>query len=131
MHLSLQPHQTLAEARSAFRSLYPLLSLRFFKPTANDSTDAAHWLRNDDLKLMDAFGLAAPLNLDLKNTLTVSEVEQVLKEGGLLAQVFRNNGKVWVETRETDHLTLGEQQSLAEEMHQSIPDANPGDLDYD
>jgi hypothetical protein len=131
MNISLQPHHTLAEARSSFRALYPLLSLRFFQPSAHGASDAEHWLRNDELTLKEAFGFAGSLQLPLLSTLTVSDLEKRLSEVGILAQVFRSNGKVWVETRETDHLTLGQQQSLAEEMHQSIPDVNPGDIDYD
>lgn len=131
MNISLQPQHTLAEARSAFRAHYPLLSLRFFKPSASGSSDAPHWLRNDELTLNEAFGMVVDLPIHLHNNLTVSELEQVLAGAGLVAQVFRSNGKVWIETKETDHLTLGQQQSLAEEMHQSIPDANPSDIDYD
>ncbi|GIV32069.1 MAG: hypothetical protein KatS3mg030_371 [Saprospiraceae bacterium] len=106
----------LEDIQREFQEMFPWLKLEFYTGTYEP-------------------GHASPANQQLDPRLTIGQVRTVRKEGdlkispdmtvreleqkfwdqyGLLVQVFRRSGKIWLQTSKTDEWTLGEQNRKGE-----------------
>lgn len=86
-------------------------------------------------------GEGSPKKYQLKNTLTISEAQEEMKNGvvhitpemkvkelekifedifGLHIQILRQSGKIWLQTITTDHLTFAEQNLIGLEMDSPV-----------
>ncbi|HVX27352.1 MAG TPA: hypothetical protein VHB70_13470, partial [Parafilimonas sp.] len=54
--------------------------------------------------------------IDISNEVTVAELENQFGDIGLIAEVFRKSGNVWIESSLTDNWTLQQQNNEAEEI---------------
>jgi hypothetical protein len=116
MKLSLFHRKTVQEAKHEFSRNFRFLKIEFFnqkhgreKGSAFDRTLA------DDLRLSEAVGNCKEGVFHFTPLTTVAEFEQRLQsEFGLPVQVFRKSGDTWIETVQTDKLTLETQNSMGE-----------------
>jgi hypothetical protein len=54
--------------------------------------------------------------IDIGNNITVIELENQFADMGLMAEVFRKSGNVWIESSLTDNWTLQQQNTEGEEI---------------
>ncbi len=131
MQLVMQADKQAAEVQRDFSSQFPFLKIEFFRKDA-----AANTFRKQPyhLPLSDiAPGHFKPGEMEVNDKMTVKEVEDILfTRFGLLAQVFRKSGKLWLETTMTDNWTLKQQNDHAEEIAIAFrPKTDDTDMDYD
>ncbi len=122
MKLILTPSTTIGDLKKQFASCFPNLRLEFFNEEhrQGQSSSMNKKLVNDtSLSLIS--GITAQKYFQFEPTATVAEFEQGLQnEFDLSVQVFRRSGNVWLETIQTDSLTLEKQNAMASESARPI-----------
>jgi hypothetical protein len=117
MELLLTKKTKIKEVKKAFSLHFPFLKLEFFQRQHNKGESswferAMHdWkhLEEGTTKLKEGVFAFTP-------AMTVAEFEKRLQEEhGLPVQIFRKSGSVWLETVQTDNMTLEKQNALGEE----------------
>ena len=113
MQLHLHSDKKVKEVKHEFSEHFPYLNLEFYltkhdqgsQPDYESEVGNNHTLSQVNANLKDA-------SFSFEPTMTVAAFEDAMQEQyGLPVQVFRKMGDVWIETDETDDLTL-EQQNL-------------------
>lgn len=129
MHFKVEPSNTLFEIRAFFHEKFPFLDITFYK-TAHHEGEGNR--RADMLPpqthVSEAGGHSSG-ELLLHGEMKVSEIEHEFQARfGLFAQVMRKSGNVWLQTTQSDHLTLNELNNHAREANEFRPDTeDPGD----
>lgn len=121
MQLHIQRKKTVQEIKKQFAANFPSLKLELFQqPHRAEEGSRLETHLNDDQSL-------AVLNLPregyffFKPSDTVAAFEQGLQnEFGIPVQVFRRSGDQWIETIQTDHLSLEKQNSMGQESRQRV-----------
>ena len=107
-------NRTIREVQYDFSSQYPFLKLEFYKIMPRKSFIREHL--PDSVSLKGA-GLKEPGFIDISDYTTVEELENAFnKQFGLLAQVSRKSGGVWLETTMTDKWSLYKQNEYGKEI---------------
>jgi hypothetical protein len=106
MQLFLSSESTIREINKEFQKKFPFLKLEFYR---NKTEQYTYW--KDKLSghamLKEIGSKLIPAMIKIDATDTINELEQRLQKNyGLLAQVFRKSGDVWLETVQTNDLTL-------------------------
>jgi len=115
MRLVMEENKIIGEIQHDFSSRYPFLKIEFFEKKIPGKTPARLPV-NNSLK-MAGRNQFRPGELDIYDTMTVKELEQLFSvQFGLLVQVFRKSGKLWLETTMTDNWTLKQQNEHGEEI---------------
>lgn len=116
MKLHLFRKTRIADLKKEFSQYFHYLKIEFF---LNNHEEAKGSFIQE--KIPDEFFLSgAPAFsregvFNFNERITVSEFEQRLQsEFGLPVQVFRKSGELWIETIQTDKLTLTKQNSMGE-----------------
>jgi hypothetical protein len=119
MTIYLAPDKTLGDVQSQFTGYFPDLKLAFFSKSHKEfrSSAAKFLIQDKDMKLAELnAALEAPATIALRNDMPVWELERLFEEKfGLHVQIFRRSGKIWLETSQTDNLTLEEQEAKAKQ----------------
>jgi hypothetical protein len=118
MQLYLSINLRVSDIKKAFHNDFPFLKLEFFKKkhTGGEGSLLSD-KTSDDTLLMDILGVMREGDIEITPTQSVSEVEQIFqKKFNLPVQVFRRMGNVWIETTETDKLSLEKQNQIGEEV---------------
>ncbi|MBB1284031.1 hypothetical protein HRH25_06570 [Flavisolibacter sp. BT320] len=121
MQLSISKKTTVKEVKDQFSTLFPFLKLAFFlqKHDEGEHSDPALQL-SDNAILSGQLQTLTEGDFHFSPELSVGAFEQRLQqEHGLPVQVFRRSGKVWLETVQTDHLSLTQQNEKGKEA--SLP----------
>jgi hypothetical protein len=109
-----------------FHIRYPHLKLEFFRqPHGRYEGSRREERVHPDTHIDEIRDIHCAAWIDFGGYITVAELEdQFMHLLGLSAQVFRKSGSVWLETTETDDLTLGELEERAgfEAPAAEIPD---------
>lgn len=116
MQLNIAPGKTISEVQQDFNGQYPFLKLEFYKMSDADNSFIIkkHLLHSAQLK---EAGLKKNGTLEIKDKMTVEELEKAfLQQFGLLAQVSRKSGIVWLETTMTDKWSLAKQNDHGREI---------------
>ena len=118
MKLTVKPTSFLKDIRNAFQNAYPNLDIRFYN-SEHGMNQGSHISEEVDMNTTIKQTSKKPF---IQETITittdqkVSEVEeQFLKKLGLNVQVFRKSGQLWLQTSNTDHLTIKDQLNLVAE----------------
>lgn len=110
MKILLTSQTRIADIKQAFSESYPGLKLEFArtKHAVSEGSAAEEMvLGNPELELLAESPVAG--ELEVRSTMTVSEVEQLFQtKFNLSVQIFRKSGLNWLQTVTTDSLTLKE-----------------------
>lgn len=111
MILHIHDQKQIAEVQKEFSMLFPYLKLEFFKkPHSKGEATNKNYLIRPETKLADCRNKPDSGFIEISGEMTVNELEQAFeKQFGLSVQVFRNSGKIWLETTVTDGWTLQKQ----------------------
>lgn len=107
--------QTLTEdVKKIFTTSYPFLKIELYKKQV---TDIDVSIKKEPVNSLYKFiGRKDKTIIDISYEVTVAELENQFASIGLMAEVFRKSGNVWVETSLTDNWTLQQQNVEAEEI---------------
>jgi hypothetical protein len=116
MNIIIDKESLVKDIQEEFNSCYPFLELTFFK---KHSTGMALLISEvaSEKHLKNLPDFMAPALINISGARTVNELEKDFKEQvGLLAQVFRKSGNVWIETTLTNDWTLERQNKEGEQI---------------
>lgn len=130
MEINVIEDDVLINIKTAFQEHYPYLTLRFYK---NPHEEMAASFESERIPLdkpmeeVTMFHTAG--RIDISPDRTVADVEHdFFKILGLCVQIFRKSGNVWLETIETDHWTLKQQNEIGKERCNQQPIEEPEDF---
>jgi hypothetical protein len=122
MKIILNPNTSVREVKKEFNILFPYLKLEFFRErhgTAKGSHAEDRFHSSTLLKEINP--RIQPLILEIEPSDTVAYFEQFFQnELGMPVQVFRKAGDTWLETIQTDHLTLLKQNAMGFESGRRV-----------
>ena len=113
MKLFIEKESSIEEVKKVFTTYYPYLQLQLYKkpPAKNDIS-----IHKGLLPLNKFTHSSDKIVIDINNDVTVAELENQFAAVGLLSEVFRKSGNVWVETSLTSNWTLYQQNAEGEEI---------------
>lgn len=116
MELNLSRSRTIGEVKQEFATFFPYLKLEFFsEPQEDDVIDFVQEQLNDNMPLQKIQTFRCERNLSFGPAMTVEGFENLLQNDfGLPVQIFSKSGGMWLETFNTDHLSLEKQNSMGE-----------------
>jgi hypothetical protein len=118
MEISIKNEKKISDIQLEFNTLYPYLKLEFFsKPHKSGGRSNLKFILNGSKIIGECRTISGNDEMIITPTMTVNELEQGLGEKfGIGVQVFRQSGKVWLETTFTDGWTLEVQNSQGEDL---------------
>ena len=118
MQLEVSNTKTIREVQQDFANQYPFLKLDFYKVVPQRSSVRERLPDSVSLKLA---GLKEVGSIDISSNITVGDLEKKFNEQfGLIAQVSRKSGGVWLETTMTDKWSLYKQNEYGKEIIRKI-----------
>lgn len=108
MQLFLSTESTIREINKEFQKRFPFLKLEFYKQPSK-TEQYRYWKEkfSGQVTLKETGSKLIPAIIKISPGDTVNELEQRLQNNyGLIAQVFRKSGDVWLETVQANDLTL-------------------------
>jgi hypothetical protein len=117
MHLILSKTSKVRDIKEAFHSAFPYLKLEFVKKRNRKGKDVLiDDLTSDETLLIDMLGSDSQDGIEITSTQSVGDVEQMFQQQFKLpVLIFRKMGTVWIETSETNKLSLEKQNQIGEE----------------
>lgn len=114
MEIVLTYQETVKDIKKQFNCLFPYLKLEFFSvPHVVGQGSPFVKMVPPSTLLGEISGILREGEITIKPDLSVKEVEQTFQHHfGLPVQVFRRQKDVWLETTNTDYLTLAEQNDM-------------------
>ena len=136
MLLSINGDRLVKDVQQDFSSTYPYLKLEFIRTNGIHKEQAR---KENQIKHEQQLRLAKGRDIHkgdllIEETMSVAELEKAFKDKfGLIAQVFRRSGNIWLETSITDSWSLKHQNELGMEISidRSAIDKNREDEEYD
>ena len=118
MKIAINDHRKIFAIQEEFNTVFPYLKLEFFsKPHQSQGATEKEFIKHPSKTLGECRTIHEDGNITITPHMTVDNLEQNFRDiYGLGAQVFRKSGNVWLETIETDGLTLEEQNEIGEQM---------------
>lgn len=117
MIFKINSGQTVVDLRHQFADAYKGLKIEFFA-NAHDEGESSQ-VRKKVLgteAVGDLTNVALPVEFELSGNMKASDVESLFEEkAGLHVQVFRKMRGVYIETVQTDHLSLDEHMNLSKD----------------
>lgn len=114
MILEISSSKTIGDIRKEFSDCYPFLCIEFFSEPhrVGETTSNENRLPHSKL-LSEIFKQHKPGELEIHSRKKTGIVEQEFQKiFGLNVQIFRMQGKNWIQTAGTDELTLDEQNEI-------------------
>ncbi|MET0462987.1 MAG: hypothetical protein ABW007_07530 [Chitinophagaceae bacterium] len=119
--LYISPSKYVYELQQEFSSMFPHLRLEFYRRSGNEAAAAAKQLIPRTVLFRD-LGVTETGAVEAGSEITVAELEDFfLKKFGILAQVVRQSGTIWLETTMTDDWTLFRQNEHGRELSGGFP----------
>jgi hypothetical protein len=112
MQLIIQGSKTIGGIQKEFNDQFPFLKLVFFSRShqAHEGSKAELILRDPARVLFDCGVFSGDGALEIRPDMSVWQLErQFENDFGLHVQVFRKSGSSWLETSQTDDMTLLQQ----------------------
>lgn len=129
MQMNITPQSTLAEIQASFQSAYPKLKLQFILD--GKAPVSVNFIKDETLSIKDYYPQISSFQVDADENVATANFEKAMMLAGLTVQVFRRSGRIWLETIQTDHLSLREQQMLSELHDEETEETRPNEIDYD
>src|SRR5690606_18941518 len=112
MTLKLSDNLSISELQEQFTGMFAFLKIRLYKVGEGEERQQLR-----ESKTLKEAGLKKQGKLHIDGDITVGEFEKKLREEyGLIAQVSRRSGRVWLETTMTDNWTLNHQNEHGREL---------------
>lgn len=115
MKLSINIHSLAEDVKKDFTVCYPFLKIELYKKQLPDTA-----YKNQPIPLNRALiqqtQKEGKTEINIDENTTVAGLENQFKEIGLMAEIFRKSGNVWVETLLTSNWTLQQQNAEGEEI---------------
>ena len=105
MNIVITPETTVGSLRAQFHLEFPRLSLRLFESSHEKGKWSPASQMIDDNESLSRW-VKSPLSLFIDPEMTVEQVESIFEKSGMHVQVFRQSGKLWLETTRTDDWAL-------------------------
>ena len=104
-------HETEVKAlQERFNELYPFLQLHFIRTLVENGKPLKKIVKaTPDQKLKEITNKLKPGMISVRENLTVAEVLDDFRNHGVIVQVYRKSGTLWVETSLTEDWTLERQ----------------------
>ena len=118
MKITINDNRKIFAIQESFNQLFPYLKIEFFsKPHKLNGGSAKKYIKSASKTIGDCRTIHKSGTITITPQMTVTELEDHFKDVfGLNAQVFRQSGKVWLETTVTDGWTLEEQNVQGESL---------------
>lgn len=118
MKITINDTRKISEIQEEFNAVFPFLKLEFFsRPHKAGAGSAKKFLKAGTKTLGECRTVHNTGKITVSPNMTVADLEQKFTQVyGLGVQVFRNSGKVWLETTVTDSWTLEEQNLQGEAL---------------
>ena len=119
MQLTINGERLVREVQQDFSRVYPYLKIEFFRMNGlhKDKTLKQNQIRHDQQLWL---AKSRDINKDdfvIEDTMSVADLEKAfMNKFGLLTQVFRRSGNIWLETSITDGWSLKQQNDLGREI---------------
>jgi len=133
MYLHITPTRFIADVQKEFNDKFPFLKLEFFqkRPSAPGLPLKKIIVLNQSLKDIQP-GIHDDSTVEIRENMKVEDLENIFKDQlGLIIQVFRRSGNVWLETTMTDKWTLDHQNEHGKEISAVDIKTLPNDENYD
>jgi hypothetical protein len=116
MDIKISNEKSVGEVQSEFKSVFPFLKIEFLKKNGAEPNSQGHAIP-ERTRIGVICSLPAPGLINIGPERTVEEIEKdFLSQMGLLVQIFRRSGNVWVATTLTDRWSLDRQNHAGELM---------------
>jgi hypothetical protein len=123
MELIIHDSYTLKEIQEEFSKHFPYLKLEFFEfaPGEKKIFSKENLITATDKTIGETRHLHIPGHLSINGHQKVVTLEDHFRDNfGMDIQVFRKSGNTWLQTTNTDHWTLSEQNRKGKEMENSV-----------
>lgn len=134
LEIQIKDSRTILDIQKEFNREFPFLKIEFFDtPHSEKKPSPKSRMFTHDRKLGQCRKTHEEGALHISPEHTVSQVEnELLEKFGLSAQIFRQSGKLWIETSLTDSWTLEQQNKegfeFSEKHRNPYQDAEDNDL---
>lgn len=131
MEIYIIEDDLVSNIQREFRKCYPYLKLQFYKTSHREGESSGKADRiSSELPLSEVtmFHTGGKINIDPERTVAQVEAD-FLHQFSLCVQVMRQSGGLWLQTTDTDHWTL-QQQNEEGRVH-SIPLESEKPADFD
>jgi hypothetical protein len=116
MNLYIEKEGNIENIKKVFSTCYPFLKIEFYKKQyLSDQPLARKEVMSPKATLLQSL-LPAKSVINIGNERTVTQIENDFASLGLIAEVFRKSGNVWVGTSLTNDWTLQQQNLEGEEI---------------
>jgi hypothetical protein len=133
MTITINADATVASINEEFNLLFPFLKLQFFKkPHKIDEPSSKKEMYAYNVIIGKLQNNRKSGTIELTPLTLVAELEELFKDHfDLNAQVFRNSGKLWLETSGTDSYSLKALNELGKANSLPLQKQDLTDIDYD
>ena len=132
MNIQIRKSKVIGEVQKDFTNAYPFLKLEFYRNTTGRLGPA---IRQNLIKsvLLNEAGNQKEGDLEITDSMTVGQLEQALYDKfGMIVQVSRKSGSIWLETTMTDNWTLKQQNEHGRELSAPVVKTLPDrEMDVD
>ena len=121
MKLFIEKGTLVENIKKIFANCYPFLKIELYKKQfTNGFSVVKKAPLASALNLAKFINAAKKITIDINNNITVAELENQFEDIGLMAEVFRKSGNIWIETTLTNNWTLQQQNAEAEELSRHL-----------
>ncbi|MEZ5013032.1 MAG: hypothetical protein R2794_01945 [Chitinophagales bacterium] len=99
----------IGDIQHEFNMLFPYLRIEFAKSDGKNASDKKPEKLSPRLKFSAIASIPKEMDLDLDENQKVAHVKKVFGGMGILALIYRQSGKVWIETSLTEDWSLKRQ----------------------
>jgi hypothetical protein len=123
MMLYITPTRLISEVQSEFNHAFPFLKLEFFQNKFRLQSNIKQEIKMSPAsRIGDCQSFISEGEIEITKKMKGRELEQKLKDQfGLIAQIFRRSGNLWLQTTMTDSWTLEKQNEHGMELSQIHP----------
>lgn len=123
--LQLLRNKTVNNIQLEFNKAYPFLKIDMYKPSGRGQFEGGRVKLNYST-LLGAAGILEEGELLVFDSMTVGQFEKsFLEKFGVMVQVSRKSGTVWLETTMTDRWTLKQQNDHGRELSEPVSTSLP------
>ncbi|OQP48928.1 hypothetical protein [Niastella populi] len=134
MQLLINGERLVRDVQQDFSRIYPYLKIEFFRMNGLNKELALkqNQIRHDQqLRLAKGRDIHKG-DLVIEDAMSVLDLEKAfMSKFGLLTQVFRRSGNIWLETSITDGWSLKQQNDLGREISTGKKPGDSDENDYD
>lgn len=134
MQLLINGERLVRDVQQDFSRIYPYLKIEFFRMNGlnKDLALKQNQIRHDQQLRLAKGREIHKGDLVIEDTMSVQDLEKAfLSKFGLLTQVFRRSGNIWLETSVTDSWSLKQQNDLGMEITTGKKPGDNDENDYD